>query len=265
VPREPSHAGHRADPAHGATHGHGHDRHEGHSVEAFRQKFWLTLALTVPTLAWSPMLQQWFGFSTPTFTGSRFVPAIFGALVYTYGGSVFLVGAWRELADRRPGMMTLISLAITVAFTYSLAVTFGFPGMDLWWELATLVTIMILGHWIEMRSITRAQGAIKALAKLLPSTATRLVVGGGEEEVTLAQLRVADRILVRPGASVPADGVVRTGRSAVNEAMITGESRPVDKEPGAICNGQNPDFPDHQRQGRRRPGRAAHVADSLSA
>jgi Cu2+-exporting ATPase len=232
-PREPSHAGHRADPAHGATHGHGHDRHEGHSVEAFRQKFWLTLALTVPTLAWSPMLQQWFGFSTPTFTGSRFVPAIFGALVYTYGGSVFLVGAWRELADRRPGMMTLISLAITVAFTYSLAVTFGFPGMDLWWELATLVTIMILGHWIEMRSITRAQGAIKALAKLLPSTATRLVVGGGEEEVTLAQLRVADRILVRPGASVPADGVVRTGRSAVNEAMITGESRPVDKEPGA--------------------------------
>jgi Cu2+-exporting ATPase len=210
---------------------HGHDRHEGHSVEAFRQKFWLTLALTVPTLAWSPMLQQWFGFSTPAFAGSRYVPAIFGALVYGYGGSVFLVGAWRELADRRPGMMTLISLAITVAFTFSLAVTFGFPGMDLWWELATLVTIMILGHWIEMRSISRAQGAVKALAKLLPSTATRLVEGGGEEEVSLDQLRAGDRILVRPGASIPADGIVRSGRSAVNEAMITGESRPVDKEP----------------------------------
>lgn len=198
----------------------------------FRRRFWLTLALTIPTLAWSPMIQQWLGFSAPAFPGSRFVPAVLGTLVYLYGGSVFLQGAWRELQDRRPGMMTLIALAITVAFVFSVAVTFGFAGMDLWWELATLVTIMILGHWIEMRSIDRAQGAIKALAKLLPAVAVRLH-GDHEEEVAIADLRAGDIVLIRPGTSVPADGTVRSGRSAVNESMITGESRPVDKDPGA--------------------------------
>src|SRR5688572_2128356 len=209
-----------------------HDRHEGHSVEMFRRRFWLTLALTIPTLAWSPMIQHWLGFSAPAFPGSRYVAAVLGTAVFVYGGSVFLQGAWRELADRRPGMMTLIALAITVAFLFSVAVTFGYEGMDLWWELATLVTIMILGHWIEMRSIDRAQGALKALAKLLPPVAVRLS-GDREEEVAIEDLQTGDLVLIRPGAGLPADGTVRSGRSAVNESMITGESRPVEKEPGA--------------------------------
>jgi len=206
----------------------GHDRHAGHSVEMFRKKFWGTLALSIPTLLWSPTLQQWLHYTMPEFPGSRYIPALFGTLVFAYGGWVFIQGARSELADRRPGMMTLISLAITVAFLFSLAVTFGFPGMDLWWELATLVTIMILGHWIEMKSISQAQGAVKELAKLLPATAVR-IVGDGTEDVPISALKEKDVVLIRPGASVPADGTVRDGTSEVNEAMITGESLPVKK------------------------------------
>jgi Cu2+-exporting ATPase len=164
--------------------------------------------------------------------GARWIPIVFGTAVYLYGGWVFLQGAWRELVDRRPGMMTLISLAITVAFVFSVAVTVGLGGMSLWWELASLVTIMLLGHWMEMRSISQAEGALKELAKLLPSTATRLV-DGRAEEVPLAALREGDLVLVRPGAAIPADGVVREGRSAVNESMITGESRLIEKREGA--------------------------------
>jgi Cu2+-exporting ATPase len=216
-------------------HGHeghqGHDEHAGHSVEMFRDKFWWSVALTVPTVVWSPMIQQWLHYQAPTFSGSRFIPAIFGTILFFYGGIVFLQGAVRELKDRLPGMMTLISLAIIVAFGFSLAVTFGVPGMDLWWELSTLITIMILGHWIEMRSIAQAQGALKELAKLVPDTAVRLV-GDKPEEVPVSDLREGDVILVRPGASIPADGMVVDGTSAVNEAMITGESRPLEKKPG---------------------------------
>ena len=175
------------------------------------------------------MIQQWFGYEVPGgAVASRWIPAVFGSLVFGYGGWVFIRGAEGEIDDRRPGMMTLIALAITVAFTFSLAVTLGFPGMDLWWELATLVTIMVLGHWIEMRSISQAQGALKELAKLLPDTAARLV-GERAEEVPASDLRVGDLVLVRPGASIPADGTVRDGASDVNESMITGESRPVAK------------------------------------
>jgi P-type Cu2+ transporter len=152
----------------------GHDKHAGHSVEMFRTRFWVCLALTVPALIWEPMLQDWFGYQAPAVPGAAFIPAIFGTAVFVYGGWIFLQGAWRELADRIPGMMTLIGLAISVAFVYSAAVTLGFPGHALWWELATLVTIMLLGHWIEMRSIFQAQGALKELAKLLPDTALRL-------------------------------------------------------------------------------------------
>src|SRR6202022_2737739 len=151
--------------------------------------------------------------------------------VFVYGGRVFIQGAIRELKDRLPGMMTLIALAISVAFIFSAAVTLGFPGMPLWEELATLVTIMLLGHWIEMRSISQAQGALQQLAKLLPSTATR-IVGDGIEEVPIDELREGDIVLVRPGARIPADGVVLQGSSAVNESMITGESRPVEKREG---------------------------------
>jgi Cu2+-exporting ATPase len=218
---------------HGAHEEHGgHDRHAGHSVEMFRRKFWGTLLLSLPAVVWSPMIQQWFGYAAPGGSlAARWVPAIFGVLVFAYGGWVFIKGAADELADRRPGMMTLIALAISVAFVFSLAVTFGFPGMDLWWELATLIAIMVLGHWIEMRSITQAQGALKELAKLLPDLAAR-IDGDRIEEIPLSQLTPGDLVLVRPGASVPADGVVRNGASDVNESMITGESRPVRKEAG---------------------------------
>jgi len=229
------HTGHQGHDQHTGHQGHevhqGHDQHAGHSVSMFRDKFWWSVALTLPTVVWSPMIQQWLGFSAPTFPGSRYIPAIFGTILFFYGGMVFLRGAVREVKDRLPGMMTLISLAIVVAFGFSIAVTFGFPGMDLWWELSTLITIMILGHWIEMRSIAQAQGALKELAKLVPDTAVRLV-GDKPEEVPVTELREGDVILVRPGSSIPADGAVLDGTSALNESMITGESRPVDKKSG---------------------------------
>lgn len=226
--------GHHEHGSHGPDHGEGaHDKHAGHSVEMFRQKFWGTLALSIPTVVWSPMIQHWFGYEAPGgHEASRWVPAVFGSLVFGYGGLVFIEGAVSEIRDRLPGMMTLISLAITVAFGFSLAVTFGIPGSDLWWELATLVTIMVLGHWVEMRSISQAQGALKELAKLLPDTAVR-VVDSREETVRVAELRLGDILLVRPGASVPADGLVKDGSSDLNESMITGESRPVRKDVGA--------------------------------
>ena len=224
------HAAHGTD--HGAHGGHGgHDKHAGHSVEMFRQKFWGTLLLTLPTLLWGHMLQDALGYTAPHFAGSHWIAPVFGTAVFLYGGIVFLKGALQELRDRLPGMMTLISLAITVAFAFSVAVLLGFPGMPLWEELATLVTIMVLGHWIEMRSIQQAQGALSELAKLLPNTAVR-VVGDATEEVPVDALREGDVVLVRPGAGVPADGEVVQGASSVNEAMITGESRPVRKEAG---------------------------------
>ena len=233
---EAGHRGHAEDRSHGGHEGHdphaAHDKHAGHSVAMFRDRFWWSLALTVPTLVWGELLQEWLGYTAPAFPGSAYVPAVFGTAVFVYGGLVFLRGAAHELKDRLPGMMTLISLAITVAFVYSAAVTLGWRGMPLWWELATLVTIMLLGHWIEMRSISQAQGALKELAKLLPDTAVR-IEDGEPVEVPASELRAGDLVLVRPGAGIPADGVVREGRSAVDESMLTGESRPVDKEPGA--------------------------------
>ena len=222
--------------SHGATHpAHGehtgHDKHAGHSVAMFRDKFWLSLALTVPALVWGHMLQRALGYTAPHFPGAMYIPAVFGTAVFIYGGLPFLQGAVRELRNRLPGMMTLIALAISVAFVFSVAVTLGFPGMPLWEELATLVVIMLLGHWIEMRSIFQAQGALKELAKLLPGTAVR-IVGDRTEEVRVEQLVEGDLLLIRPGAGIPADAVVRQGSSAINESMITGESRPVDKREG---------------------------------
>ncbi|MFO8149508.1 MAG: heavy metal translocating P-type ATPase [Trueperaceae bacterium] len=210
----------------------GHDAHAGHSPEGFRSKFWLSLLLTIPVLIWSEHIQELLGFQAPAFPGSAWIAPVLGTVVFVYGGLVFLQGAWRELADRRPGMMTLISLAILVAFLFSWIVQLGLlEASPLWWELATLVTIMLLGHWIEMRSITQAQGALQELAKLLPDTATRLT-DGGEEEVPVTELEAGDRVLVRPGASVPADGTVVDGASSVNEALVTGESRPATKGEG---------------------------------
>ena len=209
----------------------GHDKHAGHSVAMFRNKFWISLLLTVPTLVWGEMIPHALRFTPPAVPGARWIPIVFGTAVFLYGGLVFLQGAWRELTDRAPGMMTLISLAISVAFVFSIAVALGFDAMPLWWELASLVTIMLLGHWMEMRSITQAQGALRELAKLLPNVATRLE-DGRMVEVPIARLRDGDLVLVRPGASVPADGLVREGHSSLDESMITGESRLVDKHAG---------------------------------
>lgn len=209
-----------------------HDKHEGHSPVMFRDRFWLSLALTVPVVFWSAHIQELLGYRAPEFPGSDWIGPVLATVVFVYGGLVFLQGAWRELRSRLPGMMTLISLAIAVAFLFSWVVQFGLIEANaLWWELTTLVTIMLLGHWIEMRSINQAQGALKELAKLLPDTATR-ITDGGEEKVAVSALQNGDLLLVRPGESVPADGVVRKGESDINEAMITGESRPVKKRAG---------------------------------
>ena len=163
------HTGHKMSNAHGS-----HDRHAGHSVAMFRDKFWLSLALTIPVVFWSTDVQHWLGYTAPSFPGSKFIPAILGTVVFVYGGLVFIRGAWGELADHKPGMMTLISLAIIVAFGTSLAATFGLFEIDVWWELASLITIMVLGHWLEMRAISQARGALNALAALLPDTAERV-------------------------------------------------------------------------------------------
>jgi P-type Cu2+ transporter len=221
------HASHKMSDMHAS-----HDRHAGHSVAMFRDKFWLCFALTIPVVFWSTDVQHWLGYTAPSFPGSKFIPAILGTVVFLYGGLVFIWGAWGELADHKPGMMTLISLAIVVAFGTSLAATFGLFEIDVWWELASLITIMILGHWLEMRAISQARGALNALAALLPDTAER-VSGADTESVPLSELRVGDIVLVRPGARIPADGNVVEGTADVDESMITGESKTVPKGAGA--------------------------------
>jgi Cu2+-exporting ATPase len=231
-----AHAAHDKHEEHAAHEKHesqtAHDKHEGHSPEMFRSRFWLSLLLTLPVVYWSAHVQELLGFTAPEFPGSAWIPPILGTVVFVYGGWVFVKGALRELRARLPGMMTLIALAIAVAFVFSWVVQVGLIRAEaLWWELATLVTIMLLGHWIEMRSVNQAQGALQALAKLLPDTATR-VTDAGEEEVAVSELRDSDLVLVRPGEGIPADGVVRRGESDVNESMITGESRPVKKGEG---------------------------------
>jgi len=226
---DPEHSTHAL---HGSAAGAGHDRHEGHSVAMFRDKFWLSLALTIPVVAWSRDPQTWLGYTAPSFPGSDLIPPILGTVVFLYGGLVFLRGARGELAARQPAMMTLISLAIVVAFVTSWAGTLRLFDIEIWWELSTLIVIMLLGHWLEMRSISQARGALSALAELLPDTAER-VTDEGIETVPLHALVVDDMVLVRPGGRIPADGVVAEGSADVDESMITGESRAVAKEPGA--------------------------------
>ncbi len=195
----------------------------------FRDKFWWSLILTLPVLVYSDSIQNWLHFSMPKFFGSEYIPAIFGTILFFYSGTVFIKGAIAELRSRQPGMMTLISQAILVAFAYSLFSIFSHTGAEFFWELATLITIMIFGHWMEMRSVTNAQRALQELAKLLPDTA-ELENG---QKVPTSQLKVGDVVLARPGAKVPADGVIVEGSSSVNEAMITGESEPVRKTKGS--------------------------------
>ena len=215
---------------HGGSH-EGHDKHEGHSVAMFRDRFWLSLALSLPVVFFSETVQGWFGYEAPTFPGSEWIGPVLGTVIFVYGGTPFLKGAWNEVDDRQPGMMLLIGMAITVAFMASLATTFDLFDLEFWWELAALITVMLLGHWMEMRSIGQARGALAALAELLPDEAER-VTGEGTESVSISELQVGDVVLVRPGGRVPADGSIVDGSAELDESMITGESKPVSKEKG---------------------------------
>lgn len=210
---------------------HDHNKHAGHNPAMFKQKFWLSLALTLPILYFSPTVQDLLGFGAISFLGSTLLPAALGIVIFLYGGLVFIKSARAEVASRQPGMMTLISLAISVAFIYSLAVSLKIvAGMDFWWELASLVTIMLLGHWLEMASVMNAQGALSELAKLLPDQA-ELVTSSGTKTVAVSQLKVGNKVLIRPGGQIPVDGIVLKGQSKVDESMLTGESMPVNKAP----------------------------------
>ncbi|QLD23328.1 heavy metal translocating P-type ATPase [Micromonospora carbonacea subsp. aurantiaca] len=228
----PTHVGHptHAERDNHAGHG-GHDKHAGHDPEMFRRRFWACLALTLPIVVTSHMVMDWFGYSLE-FPGRALVGPVLGSAVFWWGGWPFLVGAVRELRDRAPGMMLLIAMAISVAYVASLATSAGAFDLDFWWELAALVTIMLLGHWQEMRAIGQARGALAALAALLPDDAERVRPDGGTERVPVAGLRVGDVLLVRPGGRVPADGRVVDGDAELDESMITGESRPVTRSAG---------------------------------
>jgi len=205
-----------------------HDKHAGHSVAMFKDKFWLSLLLTIPVLVYSEMIQHWLNFTPPAFPGSQYVPFVFSTIIFFYGGLVFIKSAWGELKAKLPGMMTLISLAIITAYVYSVATQFFIKGDGFFWELATLVTIMLLGHWLEMASVAKAENALDAISKLLPDKAEKLV-NGKPKQVLVSELKVGDLVLIRPGSSIPVDGVIVDGSSSVDEAAITGESKPVSK------------------------------------
>lgn len=238
-----AHAGH-------ATHaGHdehaGHDKHAGHSPEMFRNRFWLSLALTIPVVFYADMIQMWLGYTAPDFPGSALVAPVVGTVIFLYGGEPFLRGAIHELRDRQPGMMLLIGMAISVAFVASMAASLGLFQVEVWWELSLLIVIMLLGHWMEMRAIGQARGALAALAELLPDEAERLTHDGRIETVRITDLAVGDVVLVRPGGRIPADGTIVSGQADVDESMITGESRPVARAAGdrVIAAGVSTDSP----------------------
>jgi len=210
--------------AHDAT-GHAHAGHEGYA-EVYRRRFWINLILAVPVVVYSESIQDWLGFTPPDFPGSDLVAPVLGTAIFLYGGAVFLSGARTEIRERQPGMMLLVSLAITVAFVASAASTLGAFELEFWWELSALVAVMLLGHWQEMKALGQARGALSALAELLPDEAERLR-DGEVERVLLDELRIGDVVLVRPGGRVPADGRIVEGRAELDESMIPGESKPV--------------------------------------
>ncbi|HET7036388.1 MAG TPA: heavy metal translocating P-type ATPase [Thermomicrobiaceae bacterium] len=222
------HAGHGGHAGHGP--GEPHSGHAGHA-DVFKRRFWVSLVLSLPVVLYSPMVQMWLGYTAPSFPGSDLIAPILGTIIFLYGGWVFLTGARQELAERAPGMMTLVSMAIAVAFIASLATTLGLFGLDFWWELALLIDIMLLGHWLEMRALGQAQGALSALAALLPDEAER-VIDGEVQRVPVGELQLGDVVLVRPGGRVPADGEIIAGQAEIDESMLTGESRPLPKGPG---------------------------------
>jgi Cu2+-exporting ATPase len=214
-----SHAGHN-----------GHSDHSGHAA-LYRRRFWVTLLLAIPVVIYSEMIQEWLGFTPPMFPGSGLIAPLLGTFIFLYGGWVFLSGGWTELTARKPGMMLLISLAIVVAFIASAATSLGLFDLEFWWELSLLIAIMLLGHWLEIRAIGQAQGALSALAAFLPDEAER-VDGTTTTTVPLAAVRAGDVVLVRPGGRVPADGVIVAGQADLDESMLTGESRTIPKTVG---------------------------------
>jgi Cu2+-exporting ATPase len=206
-------------------------KHEGHHAEDFLKKFWVTFALTIPIVLYSDLPQIFLSWTAPQFFGSQYLALVLGSIIFFYGGWVFIMGAWRELRSRLPGMMTLVALAISAAYFYSVFSQLFGNGMTLFWELATLIAVMLLGHWVEMRAVQSASGALKELAKLLPDMA-EVVRGNGTVLISLKELRVGDVVLVKPGGKIPADGRVIEGRSEINEAILTGESKPIAKNAG---------------------------------
>lgn len=212
---------------------HGHGEHAGHSTAMFRERFWWSLILSIPVVIFSPMVAHLLGYPLPAFPGSTWVPPVLDTIIFVYGGTPFLKGGWKEVKSRQPGMMLLIAMAITVAFVASWVTTLGLGGFDLdfWWELALLVTIMLLGHWLEMRALGGASSALDALAALLPDEAEK-IIDGTTRTVDISELVVGDVVLVRAGARVPADGTIIDGAAEFDEGMITGESRPVFRNTG---------------------------------
>ena len=216
----------------------GHTNHHAHMVADFRRRFWVSLALTVPVLALARHIQGWLGLhGALAFPGDAWVQFVLASAIFFYGGWPFLTGLVAEVRTLRPGMMTLIGLAITVAYVYSSAVVFGLSGEDLFWELATLIDIMLLGHWIEMKSVLGASAALESLVRLMPAEAHLIQSDGSTRDVPLTELRRGARVLVKPGEKIPTDGVIVEGHTSVNEAMLTGESRPVEKGQGATVIG----------------------------
>lgn len=232
------HGGHE-EHSHGDHHGHGHGHEHGHGhghgehAAMFRSRFWWSLLLSVPVVIFSPMVAELLGYGVPEFTGSSWIPPVLGTIIFIYGGTPFLQGGWSELKSRQPGMMLLIAMAITVAFVASWVTTLGIGGFDLdfWWELALLVVIMLLGHWLEMRALGAASSALDALAELLPDEAEK-IIDGQTHTVPVSELAVDDIVLVRAGARAPADGTIVEGSAEFDESMITGESRPVFRDKG---------------------------------
>ncbi|MBI2048391.1 MAG: heavy metal translocating P-type ATPase [Parcubacteria group bacterium] len=210
-----------------------HDKHKGHSMNIFKTKFWVSLSLSIPIVAYSDVAQKLLNYQAPMFPGAAYLPFVLASVIFFYGGWVFITSAYRELQAKLPGMMTLIALAISTAYLYSIATIFLIDGDNLFWELATLITIMLLGHWLEMRAVSGAQSALKELTKLLPDQA-EVERNEKTEIVPLSALKKSDLVLVRPGGRIPSDGVVKSGISDVNESIATGESRPVPKKTGDV-------------------------------
>ncbi len=222
------HKNHDHDHDHGHGHGHDHSGHHQHMAEDFKKRFWISLGLTIPVLILSDTIQQWFGFVVD-FAGREYIVFGLATVLYFFCGWPFLKGLYDELKQKQPGMMTLISLAITVAYIYSSAIVFGLEGQPFFWELSTLIAVMLAGHWIEMKSVMRATSALDKLMALMPDTAHR-ITDSGTEEIKTSEIKEGDKLLVKPGEKIPADGVVYDGKSSVDESVVTGESKPVEKK-----------------------------------